>query len=75
MKLDDVNDLIMGCRIALPSRGGSNNESLEYLDYLTVLPCRRLPLNSCKSLLFHGGNTGSIPVGDAKLEFPDRHPF
>jgi len=23
-------------------------------------------LNSCKSLLFHGGDTGSIPVRDAK---------
>ena len=25
-------------------------------------PCRKFPLNSCKSLLFHGGDTGSIPV-------------
>jgi hypothetical protein len=25
------------------------------------------PLNSCKSLLFHGGDTGSIPVRDANL--------
>jgi len=24
-------------------------------------------LNSCKSLLFHGGDTGSIPVRDAKV--------
>ncbi len=27
-------------------------------------------MNSCKSLLFHGGDTGSIPVRDAKLESP-----
>jgi len=26
----------------------------------------QVPLNSCKSLLFHGGDTGSIPVLDAK---------
>jgi hypothetical protein len=26
-------------------------------------------LNSCKSLLFHGGDTGSIPVRDAKKPF------
>jgi len=27
------------------------------------------PLNSTTSLLFHGGDTGSIPVRDAKREF------
>jgi len=32
---------------------------------LGCYPSRRFPLNSCKSLLFHGGNTGSIPVRDA----------
>src|ERR1043166_5984224 len=36
---------------------------------LGCYPSRRFPLNSCKSLLFHGGNTGSIHVRDAKLEF------
>jgi len=30
-------------------------------------PCRKFPLNSCKSLLFHGGDTGSIPVRDANM--------
>ena len=25
-------------------------------------------MNTCKSLLFHGGDTGSIPVRDAKLD-------
>ena len=39
-------------------------------DYLTVLSMPQVPLNYCKSLLFHGGDTGSIPVRDAKLEFP-----
>jgi hypothetical protein len=28
-------------------------------------PCREVPLNYNRSLLFHGGNTGSIPVRDA----------
>ena len=32
---------------------------------LRYYPCRRFPLNSYKSLLFHGGDTGSIPVRDA----------
>jgi len=27
-------------------------------------------INYNKLLLFHGGDTGSIPVRDAKLEFP-----
>ena len=35
-------------------------------DYLTVLSMPQVPLNSYKSLLFHGGDTGSIPVRDAK---------
>ena len=30
-------------------------------------PCREVPLNYSDSYLFHGGNTGSIPVRDAKL--------
>ena len=33
-------------------------------------PCREVPLNYNRSLLFHGGDTGSIPVRDAKLESP-----
>ena len=28
-------------------------------------PCREVPLNYSDSYLFHGGNTGSIPVRDA----------
>jgi len=36
-------------------------------DYLTVLSMPQVPLNSYKSLLFHGGDTGSIPVRDAKF--------
>src|ERR687892_729946 len=35
------------------------------LTTLRCYPCRKFPLNSCKSLLFHGGDTGSIPVRDA----------
>jgi hypothetical protein len=31
-------------------------------------PCREVPLNYNRSLLFHGGDTGSTPVRDAKLE-------
>jgi hypothetical protein len=30
-------------------------------------PCRQVPLNYNKSLLFHGGDTGSTPVRDAKI--------
>src|SRR6266446_6791732 len=30
-------------------------------------PCREVPLNYNRSLLFHGGDTGSTPVRDAKL--------
>src|SRR6185503_16048685 len=30
-------------------------------------PCREVPLNYKRSLLFHGGDTGSTPVGDAKI--------
>ena len=30
-------------------------------------PGREVALNCSASLLFHGGNTGSIPVRDAKL--------
>lgn len=48
------------------SSKGPNNDSLEYLrPPLRCYPCRKFPLNSCKSLLFHGGDTGSIPVRDA----------
>jgi hypothetical protein len=36
------------------------------LTTLQCYPCRRFPFNSCKSLLFHGGDTGSTPVRDAK---------
>jgi hypothetical protein len=32
-------------------------------------PCREVTLNYNRSLLFHGGDTGSTPVRDAKLEF------
>jgi len=35
-------------------------------DYLTVLSMPQVSLNSYKSLLFHGGDTGSISVRDAK---------
>ena len=28
-------------------------------------PCRKVPLNYNRSLLFHGGDTGSTPVRDA----------
>ena len=37
-------------------------------DYLKVLSMPQVPLNSCKSLLFHGGDTGSIPVRDANTD-------
>src|SRR2546426_11192427 len=30
-------------------------------------PCREVPLNYNRSLLFHGGDTGSTPVRDAKI--------
>ncbi len=30
-------------------------------------PCRKFPLNYNKSLHFHGGDTGSIPVRDASI--------
>jgi hypothetical protein len=30
-------------------------------------PCREVSLNYCDSLLFHGGDTGSTPVRDAKF--------
>jgi hypothetical protein len=30
-------------------------------------PCREVPLNYSESLLFHGGDTGSTPVRDAKI--------
>src|SRR5436305_307753 len=29
-------------------------------------PCREVPLNYSESFLFHGGDTGSTPVRDAK---------
>ncbi len=32
-------------------------------------PCREVSLNYGDSLLFHGGDTGSTPVRDAKLDF------
>src|SRR6266542_4623099 len=32
---------------------------------LECYPCRKVPLNYSDSLLFHGGNTDSIPVRDA----------
>jgi hypothetical protein len=30
-------------------------------------PCRKVSLNYSDSLIFHGGNTGSIPVRDANI--------
>ena len=36
-------------------------------DYLMVLSMPQVFLNSCKSLHFHGGDTGSIPVRDATV--------
>jgi hypothetical protein len=41
------------------------------LNTLRCYPCRNFSLKSCKSLLFHGGDTGSIPVQDAKLASPN----
>ncbi len=32
-------------------------------------PCREVSLNYSDSLLFHGGDTGSTPARDAKLDF------
>jgi hypothetical protein len=37
-------------------------------------PCRDVSLNYSKSLLFHGGNTGSIPVRDANILKHFQHP-
>ena len=31
-------------------------------------PCREVPLNYIRLLLFHGGNTDSTPVRDAKFQ-------
>ena len=41
---------------------------------LECYPCREVTLNYNRSLLFHGGDTGSIPVRDAKLDFPPEIP-
>src|SRR5438132_9574946 len=39
-------------------------------------PCREVPLNYSDSLLFHGGDTGSTPVRDARiLRNLGRQPF
>ena len=35
------------------------------LNTLRCYPCRKFPLNYRKTLLFHGGDTGSAPVQDA----------
>jgi hypothetical protein len=34
---------------------------------LECYPCREVPLNYNRSLLFHGGDTGSTPVRDANI--------
>ncbi len=39
------------------------------LSAVECYPCREVPLNYNRSLLFHGGNTGSTPVRDANT-FP-----
>ena len=36
------------------------------ISYILLLPCHGRGLKSFQD--FHGGNTGSIPVGDASLE-------
>ena len=41
---------------------------LSLLSAVECHPCREVSLNYSESLLFHGGDTGSTPVRDAKLD-------
>jgi hypothetical protein len=54
----------------------SNRRSGESFSAVKCYPCREVTLNYNRSLLFHGGDAGSIPVPDAKaINHLQRVPF